>query len=212
MDISLMATAFVTMFVIIDPIGLAPLFVALTAGRSVAERRKIAIHATMIGAIILALFGFFGKIVLNRIGIGMPAFQISGGLLLFLIAVEMLFEKRAQRRGQSADSDVGPDPSVFPLATPLIAGPGAMTTMILLTGQHSGDLTSQLEIQLVMLAVVALVFLFFLAGSFMEKLLGHTGITVISRILGVLLAAMSVQFVLNGLGALNLVPGLTTAV
>jgi len=140
MEIELALTAFVSLFVIVDPIGLAPLFVAVTHGNSKAERRRIAIHACLIGFVILAVFGFAGETVLNAIGIGMPAFRISGGLLLFLTAIEMLFEKRSQRRENQAEP--APDPSVFPLAMPLIAGPGAMTTMILLTGQQS-DIAGQ---------------------------------------------------------------------
>ena len=127
MEIELALAAFVALFVIIDPIGLAPIFLAVTQNNTKAERRKIAFRAVLIGFSILALFGLAGEAVLDAIGIGMPAFRISGGLLLFLTAIEMLFEKRSQRRENQAES--ANDPSVFPLAMPLIAGPGAMTTM-----------------------------------------------------------------------------------
>ena len=113
--------AFVTMFVVIEPIALAPLFVALTTGRTAAERRRIALRACIIAMILLTLFGVAGESVLAIIGIGMPAFRISGGLLLFMIAAQMLFERRNQSREPSLEDHT--DPSVFPLATPLIAGP-----------------------------------------------------------------------------------------
>ena len=133
MDTAFLLTAFATMFVIIDPIGLAPMFVALTTGSAVAHRRAIALRACIIAAAVLAIFGLFGEGLLELVGISMPAFRIAGGVLLFLTALDMLFERQTERRqGQASAAD---DPSVFPLATPLIAGPGAMASMILLTGE-----------------------------------------------------------------------------
>lgn len=199
MDIEFATTAFVTLFVIIDPIGLAPLFIVLTKGMTPARRRKIAIQACIVGAVLLAFFGWFGEFILTKIGIGMPAFRISGGILLFLIAVEMLFEKRTQRREQSVEADDGDDPSVFPMAIPLIAGPGALATMILLTGQQSGNLYGQLMVHGVMLSVVLILFVLLLTAGFWDRLLGHTGNNVITRLLGMFLAALAVQFVLDGL-------------
>ena len=120
-EIDALITAFVTLFVVVDPIGLAPLFVALTKGADAAHRRAVAIRSLIIAAILLTLFGLFGEHVLGFVGISMPAFRITGGILLFLTALDMLFERRTQRRkGQSQQAD---DPSVFPLATPLIALP-----------------------------------------------------------------------------------------
>ena len=197
MELDLAVTAFVALFVIIDPIGLAPLFVAVTQNNTKSERRGIAIRACLVGFGILAIFGIAGESVLSVIGIGMPAFRISGGLLLFLTAIEMLFEKRTQRRENQAEP--APDPSVFPLAMPLIAGPGAMTTMILLTGQYSGDIAGQAMVFGVMALVLILVLVMFLAGNLIEKLLGHTGINVITRLFGMFLAALSVQFVIDGI-------------
>lgn len=194
--------AFVTMFVVIEPIALAPLFVALTTGRTQAERRRIALRACFIAMILLTLFGVAGESVLSIIGIGMPAFRISGGLLLFMIAAQMLFERRNQWREPSVEA--GPDPSVFPLATPLIAGPAALTSMVLLTGQQSGNWTGILVVHGVVLAVVAAAYVLFLAGGVIERILGQTGTAVIHRLLGILLAAMSVQFIIDGLGDLGL--------
>ena len=190
-----------TIFVVIDPIGLAPMFVAITKGADARHRRIVALRSCAIAAILLTLFGLFGESVLGFVGISMPAFRISGGILLFLTALEMLFERRTQRRkGQATKAD---DPSVFPLATPLIAGPGAIATIILLSGQADG-ISELIAVHLVMLAVVALVLLFFLAAPLMERALGDTGINVVTRLLGMLLAALSVQFVLDGLAGFGL--------
>jgi len=196
----LAATAFVTLFVIIDPIGLAPLFVALTRGMTPAQRRLVGLRALAIAFGVLAVFGIAGEALLGAIGIGMAAFRIAGGLLLFLTAVDMLFERRQPRREKNAHMDDAlPDPTVFPLATPLIAGPGALATMILLVGQHPGDYAAQATVYAMMLAVLAITFGFFLAGNLIERGLGATGINVVTRLLGMLLAALAVQFVLEGL-------------
>ncbi|MCB2124234.1 MAG: MarC family protein [Rhodobacteraceae bacterium] len=198
-------TAFVTLFVIIDPIALAPLFVALTQGMDAAQRRTVALRACLIAAALMTLFGLLGDRLLATIGISMPAFRISGGILLFVTALDMLFERRTQRReGQHADPHH--DPSVFPLATPLIAGPGAFTTMILLVNNTPATgLAHTLAIHAVMLAVVVLAFLMFLAAPVIERALGRTGIIVITRLLGMLLAALSVQFVLDGIRGTGLI-------
>jgi len=215
--IEIALTAFTTLFVIIDPIGLAPIFVAVTQGMTPAQRNRVAARACLTGFFIIALFGLAGEKALELVGIGMPAFRISGGLLLFLIAVEMLFEKRTPRREKNAkDADQTGDgtvqheppaprhdPTVFPLATPLIGGPGALATMILLVGQHSGDLATQAMLFGVLAAVVLVVFALFLMGNILERALGQTGISVITRLLGMLLAALAVQFVLDGLADLG---------
>ncbi|MXU65717.1 MarC family protein [Oceanomicrobium pacificus] len=202
MTLELAVTAFATLFVIIDPIGLAPLFVALTQGMSPRRRRFVALRASAVGFGLLVLFGLFGEAVLGVVGISMPAFRISGGLLLFLIAVEMLFEKRTHRREQAVE--IKPDPSIFPLATPLIAGPGAMATIVLLMGQNSGDLPAQMMIFGVVLLVVLTALGLFMMGGLIERVLGQTGINVITRLLGMLLAALAVQFVLDGISDLGL--------
>ena len=201
MELAALITAFVTLLVVIDPVGLAPLFVALTPNMDRARRRAIALRATFTGVALLTLFGIFGQTALDFIGISMPAFRISGGILLFLIALDMLFERRTKRRkGQASHAD---DPSIFPLATPLIAGPGAMTTMILLAGQAENTL-QLVAVHLVMIAVVLTVLLFFLASGLIERALRETGILVVTRLLGMLLAALSVQFVLDGLQGVGL--------
>lgn len=197
MDLAFLVTAFVTLFVVIDPIGLVPLFIALTAGMSAQERRRVGIRACVIAVILLTLFGLAGEALLYAIGISMPAFQIAGGMLLFLTALDMLFDRRGERRAGHAQ-EAG-DPSVFPLAMPLIAGPGAMASMILLVGELGDDWASIAALHAVMVAVVALGFLLFLVASPLERVLGRTGTMVITRLMGMLLAALSVQFVLNGM-------------
>jgi multiple antibiotic resistance protein len=205
MELTFYISAFVTLFVVIDPIGLAPLFVAITQGMAGHERRAIALRASGVAIGLLTLFGLFGESVLGFAGISMAAFRIAGGMLLFLTAMEMLFERRTKRREDQAEDD-RPDPSVFPLATPLMAGPGAMATMILLTGDVRGDWAGMAGVLGVMVAVIGVVLLLFLAAGLLERALGRTGINVVTRLLGMLLAALSVQFVLDGLRDFGLAP------
>ena len=196
-------TAFTALFVVIDPIGLTPIFVALTAGQSTRARRAVALRATGIAAGLLVLFALAGEALLSGLGISMPAFRIAGGLLLFLTALEMLFARRTQRREAQAESATHPpedDPSVFPLALPLIAGPGAIATMILLT--DGATTMGAAQAIGVMLLVLALCLLLFQLAAPMERLLGAVGTNVVTRLLGMLLAALSVQFVLDGLAAI----------
>lgn len=196
MDTSFLITAFVTLFVIIDPIGLTPMFMALTHGMAAKERRSIAIRACITAFILLSLFAFFGEAVLGFVGISMAAFRVSGGALLFLTALDMLFERRSKRREDQADER--DDPSVFPLAIPLIAGPGSIATVILLSGQHTGFQGAALVLG-VALAVLVVVLAMFLASGGLARALGPKGINVATRLLGMLLAALSVQFILEGL-------------
>ncbi|UWQ20811.1 MarC family protein [Jannaschia sp. W003] len=192
-------TAFTALFVVIDPIGLAPLFVALTRGRSARARWFIGLRACAVAAVLLILFTLAGEALLNFIGISMPAFRIAGGLLLFLTALDMLFDRRTKRREDTADQPHAPgddDPSVFPLALPLIAGPGAIATMILLAdGADAFGIAAAIG---VMLGVLALVLALFALAGPMERLLGPVGTNVVTRLLGMLLAALSVQFVVDG--------------
>ncbi len=197
-------TAFATLFVVIDPPGLVPLFIALTRGMNAERRRAMALRACLIAAIILLLFGLAGETLLGFIGISMPAFRIAGGILLFLTALDMLFERRTQRReGQTAEPDH--DPSVFPLATPLIAGPGAIATMILLMGEADGSWPATLAVMGLLLSMMLATYLFLLASPPLERLLGRTGTIVITRLLGMLLAALSVQFVIDGVRGTGLI-------
>ncbi len=204
MDSALLITAFATLFVVIDPPGLVPMFIALTTGMSPERRRAMALRACLIAAVLLTMFGLFGESILGFIGISMPAFRIAGGILLFLTALDMLFERRTQRReGQTADPDH--DPSVFPLATPLIAGPGAIATVILLMGQSGPGWAGAAAIMGLLWGMILVTYLFLLASPPLERLLGRTGTIVITRLLGILLAALSVQFVIDGVRQTGLI-------
>ncbi len=204
MELQFYITAFATLFVVIDPPGLVPLFIALTQGMDDAHRRRLALRACVIAGVLLTLFGLFGESLLGFIGISMPAFRIAGGILLFLTALDMLFERRTQRReGQQADANH--DPSVFPLATPLIAGPGAIATMILLMGQSGGDWRGAAAVLGLLALMLVATYLFLLASPPIERMLGRTGTVVITRLLGMLLAALSVQFVLDGIRGTGLI-------
>ena len=197
MDSTQIISAFVTLFVVIDPVGLAPLFIALTRDMTPQRRRRIGWCALVIAAVLLTLFGLAGESILTVIGISLPAFRIAGGMLLFLTALDMLFERRTERReGQARDDDN--DPSVFPLATPLLAGPGALATMILLVGENPGP-THTLMIHVVMLAVLGIAAGFFALADPIARVLGRTGTMVVTRLFGMLLAALSIQFVIDGL-------------
>lgn len=199
MDLSLYFTAFVTLFVVIDPVGLTPIFIALTPKMSAAERGRIGLRAVVISAILLTLFGLAGKAILSGIGISLPAFRIAGGILLFLTALDMLFERRTERReGQNNDDQPENDPSVFPLSTPLLAGPGSLATMILLVGEDSG-VGHIVMVHLVMLTVLAIALALFHLATPLARALGRTGTMVVTRLLGMLLAALSIQFVIDGL-------------
>ena len=194
-------TAFVALFVVIDPIGLAPLFIALTRGAAPRARFIIGARAVGVAAALLLLFGLAGEAVLDFLGISLPAFQIAGGILLFLTALDMLFDRRTKRREDQAHT-LEEGPSIFPLAMPLIAGPGAIATVILLSGQAQGDPLYLAQVMGVAALVLGGVLLLFSLASPVERLLGPTGINVVTRLLGMLLAALSVQFVLNGILAI----------
>lgn len=198
--------AFTTLFVIIDPVGTAPIFLALTAGMTAAARRRIALRGVLIGAGILVIFAIAGDTVLAFIGISMPAFRVAGGILLFITALDMLFEKRTERREKRAE-EADNDPSVFPLALPLLAGPGSITSIILLMDGQSGDLEAQAMVIGVMLGVLVLSFVLLLLASPLERLLRRTGVMVVTRVLGMLLAALAVQFVFDGLTDIGALPG-----
>ncbi|MBQ2263372.1 MAG: MarC family protein [Loktanella sp.] len=200
-ELPALIAAFTTLFIIMDPPGLAPVFIALTQGMTPSQRRVIAIRACIVAGCLLMLFLFVGEALLGFIGISMDAFRIAGGVLLFLTALDMLFQRRQARRednaaeGQAEHQD---DPSVFPLALPLIVGPGAITTVILLAG-NSPSAADYGAISGVVFAVLIITFLSFLAAPMIERVLGKTGLNILTRVLGMLLAALAVQFVMDGL-------------
>ena len=200
-EIPALIAAFTTLFIIIDPPGLAPVFIALTQGMGPAQRRTIAVRAILVATALMMAFLLLGEALLGFIGISMDAFRIAGGILLFLTALDMLFQRRQARREDNAaegQAEHHDDPSVFPLALPLIVGPGAITTVILLAGKAQGaaDLGA---IAGMIVAVLAMVMLAFIAAPAIERALGKTGLNIVTRVLGMLLAALAVQFVLDGL-------------
>ena len=198
MEFEFLLTSFVALFIIIDPIGLTPVFIAITQGMDDSLRRKVALRSVLVSAFVISLFIVGGETVLGFIGISMPAFRIAGGILLFLTALDMLFQRRSKRRENQTEQELVDDPSVFPLAIPLIIGPGAIATVILIDGAKPG-LVGIASTSFITALVLLTVFVFFSAASRIEKLLGKTGIDVLTRLLGMLLAALSVQFVIEGL-------------
>jgi len=200
--IELFLSAFVTLFVVIDAPGCAPIFYGLTTDASAAQRRRMAIRAVVIAAGILVGFGAFGEDLLRALGISLAAFRIAGGIMLFVIAMDMVFEKRTQRREDRAqkvkDKPQIEDVSVFPMAMPMIAGPGSIATVMLLMARAQG-----LEASLIVLAALAANLLLMLAALLaigpIMRVAGDQVEAVITRLLGVILAALAVQFVLDGL-------------
>lgn len=200
----LFISALVTFFVVIDPPGCAPIFASLTAGTPAAHRRAMAIRSTAVASLILVLFAAFGEQFLGSMGISLDAFRIAGGIMLFMIAIEMVFEKRTERResraeGVKADPDHD-DISIFPMAIPMIAGPGSIASVMLMNARSNG-----IEQSLTVLAALAVVMIVtlvsLLAAGPLMKALGYKVEAMITRILGVVLAALAAQFVIDGIRA-----------
>jgi multiple antibiotic resistance protein len=202
--VELFISAFVTFFVVIDPPGCAPIFASLTGTAPASHRRAMAVRSTLVAALILYLFAIFGEAFLGALGISLDAFRVAGGVMLFLIALEMVFEKRTERRTHRAE-DVKADPqhediSIFPMAIPMIAGPGSIASVMLLTSKSVG--ISQTLVVLGALALVLLVNLAaLLAAGPLMKAVGHRVEAMITRILGVVLAALAAQFIIDGVKA-----------
>jgi len=195
--------SFVTLLVVVDPLGLAPIFAALTRGYPEQRKREAAIRGTVVGAAILLLFALAGNELLGALGIGIPAFRIAGGILLFLLSLDMIFASptglRSRTVREQEEISYEHDVSVFPLAIPLLAGPAALTTVLLYTGERSA--TELAAFVAVLLVVLLLTLICLLLAPRIMRFFGETGSNVLSRVLGVLLAALAVQFVLDGLGA-----------
>ncbi len=196
-------TALVALLVTVDPLGLVPIFVALTPGCGDAERAVLARRAVLLGAVVLLLFAIAGEKVLGSLGIGMGAFRIAGGLFLFLLALEMVFERRGQRRGGSAEGVVedrhGGDLAVFPLGIPLIAGPASITTTILVADRLEPTATGRLALVAAVAAALGLTWAALLVASRLARAMGPTLIGVLSRLLGLLLGALAAQYVVDGI-------------
>lgn len=203
LDVAL--TAFANFFVIIDPVGVVPLFVALTQGVDPTQRRRIAVRSVIIATAILLVFTLLGEPILKYLGIALPAFRIAGGLLLLLLAIDMVVVKSSGLRSTTEKEDEEashrPDVTVFPLAIPLIAGPGAITSVILLQSQNAGNPLAQAVTAGVMVGVLAMVLVGFLMSGGIMKVLGVTGVNVITRVFGIILSALAVSNIVEGIRA-----------
>ncbi|PKA39864.1 MarC family protein [Rhizobium sullae] len=196
--------AFTTLLVTIDPPGLAPIFLGLTSGMSRGQRKQVALRGSVIAFIILAVFALFGASVLGVLGISIGAFRIAGGLLLFWIAFEMVFEKRQDRKEKTSEVAITKDHiqniAVFPLALPLIAGPGAISATILLAGSLPTSV-ERAQLLIVIAGNLLLMLVALLIADRLDRLLGVTGRAILTRLLGVILAALAAQFVVDGVKA-----------
>ncbi len=200
--IELFTTAFVTLLVIIDPPGCAPIFASLTAGTDAKHRRRMAVRSCLVAWSILLFFALLGEALLSHMGISLSAFRLAGGIMLFMIALDMVFEKRTERREERAEEIKGTpeaeDISVFPMAIPMIAGPGSIASVMLLNARADG-LSESLIVLGAMTAVILLTLVALLAAGPLMRFVGAKVEAMITRILGVILAALATQFVLDGL-------------
>jgi len=204
MPLDYLVSALVTLIVVVDPVGLVPTFLAVTQGLPQQARRRIALRASIIAAAILAGTALVGDWLLHQLGITLPAFRIAGGLLLFAVASEMVFGVRIERQSKQAEDALEEhmrNVAAFPLAIPLMAGPGAITATLLLAGQARGDPIALAVLIIVVILVCTLSLIVFLLANRVDRLLGITGNVVLSRLLGVLLAALAVQYVIDGVRA-----------
>ena len=200
--IELYISSLITFFVVIDPPGCAPIYAGLTAGVPPAHRRAMAIRAVLVAAAILLVFALFGEDLLRGLGISLASFRIAGGIMLFLIALEMVFEKRTERREDRAAKVAATpeveDVSIFPMAMPMIAGPGSIASVMLLMS-HNDGLESSVVILGALATILLLTLVALLAAGPIMRVLGAKIEAVITRLLGVLLAALAVQFVIDGI-------------
>jgi multiple antibiotic resistance protein len=202
--LDLFFSAFITLFVVIDPPGCAPIYASLTHGASAAQRRSMAVRAVFVAGLILIIFALFGEQLLGALHIELDSFRIAGGIMLFVIALDMVFEKRTQRREERAqkiiDTPETEDVSIFPMAMPMIAGPGSIASIMLLVSQNDG-LDRALVVLGALGAVLAVTLVALVAAGPLMRVLGEKTEAVITRLLGVLLAALAAQFVIDGLRA-----------
>ncbi len=202
MDFRFAATAFATAFTIIDPVGMIPFALAVTAGATPRARAAIVDRAVLIAAVIILVMGLIGRALLDYLGITLPAFTIAGGVLLFLIAIDMLFARRPGTKQTDAEErEAGQieNPAVFPLAVPMIAGPGTIATVLLLVNLTHSQVERVAIVVSAFVAALAVTWICMRGATLVLRLIGNTGVHVVTRLLGIILAALAVQFVLNGL-------------
>lgn len=196
---------FITLWVVIDPIGTLPVFLAVTAGMSAGQRRAVAIRAVVVSFVVLTLFIVLGQVVLDALGLALPAFQIAGGIVLFLFALTMIFG-HSKPEEEIAEAERVRQTSVFPVAIPSIASPGAMLTVVILTDNDRFALTHQAMTTALMALVLAVTLAILLAASPLLRVIGTTGAAVISRVMGMLLAAVAVDAVLRAFVTIGVLP------
>jgi len=200
--IELFTSAFITLLVIIDPPGCAPIFASLTRGTDAAHRRRMAVRSSIVAWCILIFFALLGEALLDKLGIALASFRLAGGIMLFIIALEMVFEKRTERREERAREIEGTpeseDISVFPMAIPMIAGPGSIASIMLLIGRADGPAEWGVVLS-AMTVVILITLLALLSAGPLMKLIGAKLEAMITRVLGVILAALAAQFVIDGL-------------
>ena len=215
MPIETLLLALTTFFATIGPADLLVVYAALTQKNTPAERRSMALRGTLIAAVILLFFALFGEVLLRLFGITLPALRIAGGVLLLLISIDMVFARHSGGTGTTPEEENEAqgrqDISVFPLATPLLAGPGAISAVILLTTDAGSFTLEWVVVVAALLAILALCYAAMLVAIPIQRLLGITGLAVVSRVVGVLLASLAVQFLIDGIKASGLLPQLAGA-
>jgi multiple antibiotic resistance protein len=199
--LELFISSVITFFVVIDPLGCAPIYAGLSSRAPAVQKRAMAVRAVGVSATILLVFALFGEDLLRGLGISLASFRIAGGIMLFLIALEMVFEKRTQRRedraAKVAEDPEADDVSIFPMAMPMIAGPGSIASVMLLMSRNDG-IERTAVVLAAMLTILLLTLASLLAAGPIMRILGAKIEAVITRLLGVLLAALAVQFVIDG--------------
>ena len=190
--------AFVLYFVVIDPIGNTPIFMSITQSQNEKEKYQTAIEAAFIATIILILFSIIGQLLLSYLNVSLESFRIAGGIILFLIAIEMLFNKRQERKEQLIDQKTN-KLSIFPLAIPILAGPASITSVIVIATKYQGDFLSQSISLLGLIVVMIVTLLFFLLLAKSDKFINKNITNVISRVIAIILAALSIQYIVDGL-------------
>lgn len=207
MDWKFALTSFATAFTIIDPIGMIPLTLAATVALPAEKRPKVVDQAVIVAAIVMAVMGVLGRPLLRYLGITLAAFLIAGGILLLLIAIDMLFARPTGAKGtpeEERQAALTENPAVFPLAIPMIAGPGTIATVMLLVNLARNDGARLSIVAMACAAALLITWLFMRGATRFQHVIGSTGIHVVTRLLGIILAALAVQFVLNGLGETQL--------
>ncbi|XLE18064.1 MarC family protein [Deinococcus radiomollis] len=201
-DLTLAYKTFLTMLVVMDPIGLAPVFIGLAGNRPAFERRAMAFKASVVAGVIILAFGLFGRALLTRLGISLDSFRVAGGILLFLIALDMVFARSSGSKetpDEEKEAQQREDISVFPLAIPLIAGPGTLASIMILASDAHGSPVLLTAVFLVTAAVLLLCYLALRLSGQIARIIGLTGVHVVTRVLGVLLGALAVQYVADGI-------------